>query len=117
MELGKIRDMCRMLMQELQEALDELTFGSVPSIDLGSIVDSMAWSQAFRQSNYSFREHVANKERAGVGYQYLFKQAKKGESGWKLVRKSQAGQTRQTEWVDMQVSRAVAVAVVVAVSG
>jgi hypothetical protein len=37
--------MCHTLTQELLEAMKELTFGSdVPSIDLGGVVDSMAWS-------------------------------------------------------------------------
>jgi len=40
--LGRIYNMCYTLIQELQEAIKELTFGSdVPSIDLGSTVDSM----------------------------------------------------------------------------
>ena len=44
-ELSKIESMCSTLTRELQEALKELTFrSSVPSIDLGEIVDSMAWS-------------------------------------------------------------------------
>jgi hypothetical protein len=35
--------MCYTLMQELQEAMKELTFeANVPSIDLGGIVDSIA---------------------------------------------------------------------------
>ena len=41
--MSKIHNMCDALTQELQEAMKELTFGSsVPSIDLGSIVDSMS---------------------------------------------------------------------------
>ena len=91
--------------------MKELTFGSsVPSIDLGSIVDSMSWSQAFRRSGYSFIEHVANKGRTDVGYQYLFERAKgksigKGKSrgGWRLLRKSRANQ--KMEWVDGQVKK------------
>ena len=60
-KLSKICTMCRALIGELQEALTELTFGSsVPSIDLGGIVDSMAWSQAFRRQQHSFIEHVEN---------------------------------------------------------
>lgn len=109
-ELGKIKSMCRTLVQELQEALDELTFGPVPGIDLDGIVDSMAWAQAFRRESYSFREHVANKQRAGVGYRYLYKRASKGEGGWKLLKSSR--QAGPMEWVDMQVS-SVAVAVAV----
>ena len=101
-ELGKIRDMCRTLIQELQEALEELTFGSVPGIDLGTIVDSMAWAQAFRRESFSFIKHAANKEHTGVGYGYLLERARKGEGRWRLLRKSQAG---QTEWVDVQVKK------------
>ena len=42
-ELGRIRNIGYILIQELQEAMKELTFGSnVPSIDLGSTVDSMS---------------------------------------------------------------------------
>ena len=100
--LGKIRTMCQTLMQELQEAMEELTFGCpVPSIDLGAVVDSMAWSQEFRRQNYSFMEHVANQERTGVGYKYLLGRAKKGKGGWTLLKKDRASQ--QTEWVDVQV--------------
>jgi hypothetical protein len=103
-ELGKIKSMCRTLVQELQEALEELTFGSVPSIDLGGIVDSMAWAQAFRRENYSFREHVANKEHTGVGYPYLYKRARKAKGRWKLLKKSRSG-TQRMEWVDGQVRK------------
>jgi len=103
-ELGKIQKMCHVLIEELQESLEELTFGSsMPSTDLGTIVDSMAWSQAFRRQNYSFIEHVANKERTGVGYRYLLERARKGEGGWMLLRKRRASQA--TEWVDAQVKK------------
>lgn len=101
-ELGKIKKMCRTLMQELQEALGELTFGSVPGIDLGAIIDSMAWSQAFRRESYSFIKHVKNQERTDVGYGYLYRRARKGKGGWKLFRKSRAG---PIEWVDGQVKK------------
>jgi hypothetical protein len=41
--LGKIKSMCYILIEELQEAIQELTFSKdVPSIDLGAIVDSIA---------------------------------------------------------------------------
>ena len=110
MELSKIQNMCSTLTQELQEAMEELTFGtSVPSIDLGDIVDSMAWSQQFRQQGYSFIEHAKNQEHTGVGYQYLLERAKAGRNkgmgkgGWKLLRKSRTSQ--KTEWVDAQVKK------------
>ena len=42
-ELRKIKSMCHTLVQELQESMRELMFGSnVPSIELGRIVDSMS---------------------------------------------------------------------------
>jgi hypothetical protein len=103
-ELGKIRTMCHTLVRELQESMTELTFGpNVPSIDLGQIVDSMSWSQAFRRQNYSFIEHRQNKEQAGVGYRYLLERARKGEGGWRLLRKNKA--SRQEEWVDGQMKK------------
>jgi hypothetical protein len=90
--MGKIKSMCHILIQELQEALQELTFGTVPSIDLGGIVDSMAWSAAFRRQNYSFIEHVANREQVGVGYGFLLERARKGVADrqwqWRLLRKT-----------------------------
>ena len=102
--------MCSTLTQELQEAIKELTFGtSVPSIDLGDIVDSMAWSQEFRRQGYSFIEHGKNQEHTGVGYRYLLERAKAGRNkgmgkgGWKLLRKGKASQ--KTEWVDAQVKK------------
>jgi hypothetical protein len=76
--MDKIRSMCYTLIKELQEAMQELTFGAVLPIDLGSIVDSMAWSAEFRRQNYSFIEHVANREQVGVGYRYLLERARRG---------------------------------------
>ena len=82
-ELGSIRSMCRTVIGELQEAMQELTFGSsVPAIDLGGIVDSMAWSEAFRRQNYSFIVHVANQDCMGMGYTYLLERAWCGQGGW-----------------------------------
>jgi hypothetical protein len=103
-ELGKVRQMCHTLIRELQEAMRELTFqGDVPSIDLSRIVDSMAWSQAFRRQSYSFIEHVKNQEQTGVGYRYLLERARQGAGGWRLLKKNKASQ--QTEWVDAQVKK------------
>ena len=56
-------------------------------------------------------EHVANQERTGVGYRYLLERARKGEGGWRLLKKGRASQ--RMEWADVQVGRkdrAVAVA-------
>ena len=104
--LGKIRHMCRTLVQELQDMMRMLTFqADVPRIDLGLIVDSMAWSQAFQRQNYSFIEHVQNRDQVGVGYRYLLEQARKGEGGWKLLKRSRGSGSRQIEWVDGQVRK------------
>jgi hypothetical protein len=105
-ELGKIQTMCHTLTQELQEAIKELVFGSdVPSIDLGGVVDSMSWSQAFRGNSYSFIEYVTNKKRTDVGYRYLFEQAKQRDckGRWKLLKKNKTSQ--KMEWVDGQVKK------------
>lgn len=103
-ELNKIRKMCHTLVRELQESMRELTFGSdVPSIDLGRIVDSMSWSQAFRRQNFSFIDHGPNKEQAGVGYRYLLERARKGKGGWRLLKKNRA--SKREEWVDGQMKK------------
>lgn len=101
-DLSKFQAMCRILIGELQELMRTLTFQTnIPAIDLSQIIDSMAWSQAFRRQDYSFIEHMQNRDRVGVGYQYLLEQARRGEGGWKLLRKSKVSQ--QVEWVDGQV--------------
>jgi hypothetical protein len=101
-ELGKIDAMCHTLIRELREGMKGLTFQSdVSAIDLGQIVDSMAWSQAFRRQNFSFIEHVQNRGQVGVDYRYLLGRARKGEGGWTLLKKNKA--TQQVEWVDAQV--------------
>jgi hypothetical protein len=101
-ELAKVETMCHTLIQELQELMMVLTFGSrVPTIDLSQIVDSMAWSQAFRRQSFSFIEHVQNQDQVKGDYRYLLDRARQKEGRWRLLRKNQA--TRQVEWVDSQV--------------
>ena len=57
-----------------------LTFDcQVPAINLSRIIDSMAWSSEFRQSEYSFITHIKNWERTDVGWEYLYQAAQKGE--------------------------------------
>jgi hypothetical protein len=103
-ELGRIRTMCHTLTQELSEGLRELTFGSpVPGIKLDKIVDSVGWGRPFRQLNFTFSEHAENKEHTDVGYRYLYKRARKGEGGWKLLRKNKASQ--RNEWMEAQVKK------------
>jgi hypothetical protein len=100
--LSKFQKLCQILISELQEMMRTLMFqADIPTIDLSSIVDSMSWSQAFRRQNYSFIEHVQNRDQVGVGYRYLLDRARKGEGGWNLLRKNKA--SRQIEWVDGQV--------------
>jgi hypothetical protein len=71
----------------LQVLIQSLIFDSqVPAIDLGSIIDSMAWSSEFRRSEYSFITHIKNREQTDVGWEYLYAVAQKGEGGWRLFK-------------------------------
>jgi len=80
------------LSNELQDLLQELTFGApVPLIDLSGIVDSMAWSQEFRRTEYSFINHTQNKARTDVGYEFLLKRAQKGSPEWRMFKKTVNG--------------------------
>lgn len=100
--LGKIEAMCHKIIGELQELMKVLTFGSeVPNVDLSRIVDSMAWSQAFRRQNFSFIEHVQNQDQVKGDYRYLLDRARRREGGWSMLGKNRA--TKQMEWVDTQV--------------
>lgn len=100
--LAKVETMCCKLIQELQELMMVLTFGSqVPTIDLDRIVDSMAWSQAFRRQNFSFIEHSQNQDQVAGDYRYLLDRARKKEGRWRLLKKNRA--TQQVTWVDSQV--------------
>jgi hypothetical protein len=100
--LAKIESMCRTVIRELHALMSELTFGSpVPAIDLGQIVDSMAWSQAFRRQNFSFIDHAQNQEQVAGDYGFLLERARKKEGKWRLLKKSHT--TRKVEWVDAQV--------------
>jgi hypothetical protein len=91
-ELSKIQAMGDVLSNELQDLLQELAFGApVPFIDLGNIVDSMAWSQEFRRTEYSFINHTHNKARTDVGYEFLLKRAQKGSPEWRMFKKTVNG--------------------------
>ena len=48
-------------------------------------------------------EHVANRDRTGMGYQYLLRRAWRGEGGWRLLRRSKVSQ--QMEWMETQVRK------------
>jgi hypothetical protein len=101
-ELKKIENMCHELIEELQKLMRILTFDSaVPTIDLSRIVDSMAWSQLFRQQNYSFISHVQNQDQVQGSYEYLLNRARRREGQWRLLQKNQTSQ--KMEWVDAQV--------------
>lgn len=101
-ELGKVATMCQKVIQELQELMMVLTFGSaVPSVDLSRIVDSMSWSQAFRRQNFSFIEHAQNQDQVKGDYQYLLGRARRREGGWHLLGKNRV--SKQVEWVDAPV--------------
>lgn len=85
--LSRIQTMYQRLASRLQALIQSLTFDSqVPAIDLGSIIDSMAWSSEFRRSEYSFITHIKNREQTDVGWEYLYAVAQKGEGGWRLFK-------------------------------
>src|SRR5271154_5804488 len=48
-------------------------------------------------------DHSPNKAQAGVGYRYLLERARKGEGGWRILRKSKA--SIGEEWVDGQMKK------------
>lgn len=101
--LSKVERMCHTLIAELQELMKGLTFGSpVPPIDLSRIVDSMAWSQAFRRQNYSFIDHAQNQEQVAGDYEFLLERARKKEGQWRLLRTNHT--TKKVEWLDSQVT-------------
>jgi hypothetical protein len=101
--LAKIERMCHTLIGELQELMKVLTFGSpVPPIDLSRIVDSMAWSQAFRRQNFSFIDHAQNQDQVAGDYGFLLARARKREGRWRLLKTNHT--TKKVEWVDSQVT-------------
>ncbi|OBT83214.1 hypothetical protein VE02_08215 [Pseudogymnoascus sp. 03VT05] len=81
-ELKKIREMCHDLMGLLQRLLYNLAFDSELPI-----------------SNYSFINHVKNRECIDVGYQYLLKRARKGSKEWQLLQRAADGSYK---WNDSQ---------------
>jgi hypothetical protein len=79
--------MIQILTTELRELMNNLTFGSeVEPIDLSHIVDSMAWSQAFRRQDYSFISHPQNQDQVQGNYEYLFQRAKRCKGRGKLLK-------------------------------
>jgi len=100
--LDKIQGMIEFSIHELQELMIELTFGSpVETVDLSRIVDSMAWSQAFRRQDFSFISHTQNQDQVKGDYQYLLGRARRGEGRWKMFKANR--ETKKTEWNKPQV--------------
>ena len=67
-QLKKISKIYQVVNKELQEILKWLIFDkAVPDIDLGQVIDSIAWSQEFRCDEYSFIQHPQNKH-LDIGY-------------------------------------------------
>lgn len=92
--LSRVRTMCSELIRQLQASMRSLVFRqAVPPIDLGSIVDSMAWSSEFRRAEYSFITHVKNRDRTDVGWEYLYSRARQDRKEWRLFRS-----TDRTKW-------------------
>ena len=52
--------------------MEALIFDSpVEAVELGPIVDGMAWIQIFRRQDFSFIKHLANQDLAKRDYGYL----------------------------------------------
>lgn len=101
-ELAKIETMCEVLVRELRELLLVLTFDSpVETIDLERIIDSMAWSQAFRRQGFSFIDHVQNQDQVRGDYRNLLERAQRRDGQWNMLKKKAGSQ--EVEWVDGQV--------------
>ncbi|PQE31531.1 recq family helicase protein [Rutstroemia sp. NJR-2017a WRK4] len=99
--LTKIETMCQRLVGKLRAMMRSLTFDApVPTVDLHEIVDSMAWSQAFRRQGFSFIDHIANQEQTQGDWQYLYERARKGEGRWTMFTKKPDSTNRA--WVKGQ---------------
>jgi hypothetical protein len=91
-QLKKISKMCQAVNKELQEMLKWLMFNeAVPDIDLGQVIDSMAWSQEFRCDEYSFIQHPQNKY-LDVGYQGLLSHARNARGKRQMMKKGVSGE-------------------------
>lgn len=104
-QLARIRGMIQAMTEELQTAVQVMTFHApVPPIDLDQIIDSMAWSEAFRRQNYSFIQHPDNPHQIKMEHEFLLQQAQKpGQQRWHLLRKNPT--TSHLEWVPNQVKQ------------
>jgi hypothetical protein len=97
--LPKIGIMCKGLIQEMLAIMKELTFQRpVPTVDLGKVVDSMAWSQEFRQNEYSFIKQPQNKS-IDVGFEFMLRRARKAIGEWYMFKEGENG----PEWIDNRV--------------
>jgi hypothetical protein len=86
--------------KELQEMLKWLMFNeAVPDIDLGQVIDSIAWSQEFRRDEYSFIQHPQNKH-LDVGYQGLLSHARNARGKRQIMKK---GVSSEDEWIKHRV--------------
>jgi len=97
----KVRTMCQELTKELWVIMKRLTFEvDMPVVDLRNIVDSVAWTPEFQRYDYSFINHVDNRGKIDVGWQRLYREAKKGVGEAQMLKKNAEG---QLQWIDHRV--------------
>ena len=96
-ELAKIGPMCDNLVDELKELMVTLAFEEpLPTIKLGSVVDSTAWNQQFRKAGFDFTKHSANRH-LNVGYSFNLQRARTASGELKMLGNMKGG---GVAWID-----------------
>lgn len=96
-ELAKIGPMCNELVNELKELMVTLAFEEpLPTIELGHVIDSTAWSQQFRKAGFDFTKHSANRH-LNVGYSFNLRRARTASGELEMLRKVKGG---GIAWID-----------------
>ena len=70
----------------------------LPIVELGKVVDSVAWTQQFRRSNYNFTKHRSNRH---LDVKYLFNLARARTATGDLQIMRSAG-NRKLAWIDQK---------------
>ena len=67
-----------------------------PTIDLGRVVDSMAWNEEFRKANFDSTKHSANKH-FDVGYSFNLRRARTASSKLQMLKAAKDGGVAWTD--------------------
>lgn len=98
-QLPKIGPMCNALLEELREILLTLAFEEeLPTIKLGQVVDSTAWTQQFRKANFDFTKHAANRQ-LNVDYLFNLRRAHAATADLQMLAKVTRG-SGEVSWID-----------------